>query len=55
MWARRGSISQAEQWVGGDVVTVLTGIQELCPQSAWRFEDTSCTRFLAELMTPLVK
>lgn len=27
------------------MVLVLTGIQELCPQSAWRFEDTSCTRF----------
>lgn len=44
---RRGrgeSISQAEQCVGGDVVTALTGIQELCPLSAWMLEDTSCAR-----------
>lgn len=43
-WARRGGISQAERWVGGDVVKVLTGMQELCPRLAWRFGDTSCTR-----------
>lgn len=51
-WVRRGSISQAERWVGGDVVKALTGIQELCPQFAWRFEETSCTRVFGRAHDP---